>query len=270
MSVRLSASRVRRERAAITKRDEAILADVARVRLLTATQIERMHFTEGTETSRARRARRTLKRLHERGLLTRLNRRVGGVHAGSAGYIYGLSTLGQAVVDVSGPAGGQRRRRPWEPSPMFVDHVLEVSEVFVCLRELAHADALIELLEFQAEPAAWRNFLSIRSERITLKPDAYVRLGIGQFEQVSFVEVDRGTEHAPTLKRKLGVYIDAYQAGVEQRNGSPFPAVIWIVPDDKRAAQLKRIIDTMPPEHAAVFAVTTPNNQIQALKGGES
>lgn len=267
MSVRLSAARVRRVRSQLSQRDEAVLADVARVRLLSAGQIERLHFCDGTDLSRARRARRTLKRLHERGLLKRLERRVGGVYAGSAGFIYALDTLGQAVLEVSGPAGGRRRRRPWEPSAHFVDHILEVAEIYVTLREHERLDTSVEVLTFETEPSCWRRF-SWQHHQVTLKPDAFVRLGVGDFEQVSFVEVDRGTEHGPTLKRKLAAYTAAFDAGVEQRDQVAFPNVLWIVPDQRRVNQLAQLIDRLPERHCALFTVTTPQRQLEPLKGG--
>ena len=271
MTARSIAGRLALIRSSLSDRDMAILCDLDRVRLLTARQVERLHFADGSPGSRARRSRRVLKRLHEVGLTVRLKRRVGGVHAGSAGHIYTLSSLGQRLLQASGPAGGSRRRRPWEPSAHFVDHILEVAETYVLLREGERCGAF-DLLSFEAEPACWRTVHEFGASSFVLKPDGFVRLGIGEYEQVSFVEIDRGTEHTPTLRRKLQAYVDAYRSGVEQSDGAAFPSAVWIVPDDDRADVLRHLVARLPPDHADLFVVTTnePHQQLNALKGGET
>ena len=261
-----SAIEVRRR---LSDRDIAILGDVAKVRLLHARQIERLHFQAGSRLSSVRLARRTLQRLHDLGLLIRLDRRIGGALAGSSGYIYVLNTLGQRLLDISGPAGGQRRRRPWEPSPAFQDHILQISELYVSLRELERDHSNTELIDFQAETACWRRFSNLGGGTVTLKPDAFIQLADGDYEQVSFIEVDRGTEHVPALKRKLAVYIDAYRAGVEQASGDAFPNVVWIVPGAVRADTLATQIKRLLPEHRALFRVVIESNELSTIKGGE-
>lgn len=267
MTARTSRSRVQALRLELSTRDTAILDDLGRVRLLTASQIQRLHFADGTTLSRSRRTARVCKRLADLGAVARLDRRVGGVHAGSAGFIYCLDSLGQTVIDAKGPAGGNRRRRPWQPSPMFQDHVLEVAELYVALREAArHGD--VELLGFDAEPACWRPFVTPAAGAVVLKPDAYVRLGVGEYEQVSFVEIDRGTHHAPALGRKLAVYTAAFTAGVEHDQNTAFPNVLWIVPDQARARVLRSQIARLPAHHRDLFEVTTSEHQLNPLKGG--
>ena len=138
----------------------------------------------------------------------------------------------------------------------------------VCAR-LERLEPDSDLIDFQAEPACWRSYQTYASGAVTLKPDAFVRLGVGLFEQVSFVEVDRSTEHTPTLKRKLSSYIEAFRAGVEQQEGLAFPQVVWIVPDQPRAAMLDGLIARLPPEQQTLFVVCTEINQLHTLKGGD-
>jgi Replication-relaxation len=271
MNARRSRGRIEALRGALSHRDIKILTDLQHLRLLTARQIQRLHFTGGSELSRARRARRVCRRLHTAGLISRMDRRIGGVHAGSAGFIYSLDSAGQIVLNGPGPAGGKRRRRPWQPSAMFQDHTLEVSELYVTVRETEATEPDVEVIGFQAEPGCWRDFASPAAGPVVLKPDAFVRLGVGEFEQVSFVEIDRGTEHAPAIGRKLHVYVDAYLAGVEQGEqdgGAVFPNVVWIVPDDRRGEFLARQIARLPPEHRDLFTITTKQHQLDVLKGG--
>lgn len=254
----------------LSNRDVSILADLARLRLLQARHIQRLWFADGSSLSAARRSRRVLNRLHGLKLVVRMERRVGGVHAGSSGFIYALSSLGQRLLDVGGPAGGSRRRRPWEPSPMFQDHILAVAELYVCLVEADRTDADLDLLAFDAEPACWRHFSSHLNEGDILKPDAYVRAGGSQFEQVSFVEIDLGTEHGPALKRKLDVYHRAFTAGVEQAGGEAFPNVLWVMTSDKRRDLIEAHVSRLPPPSRALFTITTSGNEIIHLKGGNT
>src|SRR5258708_2046610 len=66
--------------------------EVVRLRLLSAGQLRGLFFHGIAEpVTRARRARRQLARLVELELLWRLERRVGGVRAGSTGYVYGAT-----------------------------------------------------------------------------------------------------------------------------------------------------------------------------------
>src|SRR5438105_6223535 len=101
----------------LTERDFEIVVTVERLRLVTAKQIERIHFRSGTTLSDARICRRRLERLVSLSVLARLDRRVGGVRAGSSGYIYTLAQVGQRLANGSG-----RIRRPWTPGAMYTAH----------------------------------------------------------------------------------------------------------------------------------------------------
>lgn len=267
MSRRATAAHVARMRALVSERDIKILLDLDRVRLLQATQIQRLHFHSGSVQTQARKSRRVLRRLSDSGLIKRLDRRIGGVHAGSSGFVYALDAAGQALLSSPGPAGGSRRRRPWEPSPQFQDHVLAVAEVYVRLRESERGSG-IKLISFQGEPAAWRQTVDSRGAKI-LKPDAFVRVSGAVYEQASFIEVDRSTEHAPTLRRKLQAYADAFDAGVEQEQGEAFPNVVWVVLDQDRAGMLRSLIQDMPDWHSQLFSVAVAGNETELIEGGE-
>jgi len=110
------AGRLTRLQARLSERDLAVLQGLAELRLLTGRQVQRLYVADGSPTTQARRARALLQRLAELRLVVRLGRRVGGVRAGSSGYVYGLSGHGQALLAVGGPMGGSRRR-VWETSP---------------------------------------------------------------------------------------------------------------------------------------------------------
>ena len=250
----------------LSERDWAILQDLARVRLATGRQLQRLHVAEGSPLTRARRTRSILQRLTDDGVLVRLERQVGGVHAGSSGYTYGLSAAGQRLTSMRGPAGGVRLRRPWEPAPGFVDHVLLVTELYVNLREAEGVKA-VEVLDFVTEPPCWRWWHGPSGERLVLKPDAFVRLGVGDVEQVSFVEVDRATESTTVLRRKADTYVAYWRSGEEQAREGVFPRCMWLVPSSKRLAQFSGVLGRLDPDVWQLFQVVRFDEAVWALAG---
>ncbi|HLX87620.1 MAG TPA: replication-relaxation family protein, partial [Acidimicrobiales bacterium] len=98
----------------LSGRDLAIVGQVAEFRLMSAGQIRAVHFAlseHDNELAAARACQRVLARLVRDRLLVRLERRVGGVRAGSASFVYGLAPVGQRVLALRGP-----RRRYHEPT----------------------------------------------------------------------------------------------------------------------------------------------------------
>jgi hypothetical protein len=235
------------------ERDVAVLSSLARLRLLTSDHIQRLHHYEGVTASRPRRTRGTLKRLHDLHLVIRMSRVIGGIRAGSTGYIYGLSGLGQAVLDISGTYG-RRRRNVWETKPYFQDHVLAVAELCVRLIEVCRGGNA-ELLAFDAEPACWRKHTGSGGDLLTLKPDAYVRVGIGEFERHAFVEVDLATESPNTIHRKCQAFVAYWRSGLEQHRHDVFPSVLWLVPDGQRLQRLTEVVRHLSQETHDLFSV---------------
>lgn len=252
--------------AELSERELAVLADLARVRLLTGRHVQRLHFGAGSPLTAARRARSLLQRLSERQLVVRLERRIGGLHAGSSGFVYGLSARGQWLVSGRGPAGGRRLRRPWEPSSLFTDHVLAVSELYVRLRE-AEEQGELDLLGFDAEPAGWRWWLGPGGERLVLKPDAVVALAAGDYEYRSFVELDRSTESRTVILRKAEAYVRYWREGSEQQRLGLFPRVVWLVPDERRKVQLVDALSRLAPDTGQLFQVALHEAAVPALSG---
>ena len=154
----------------LSDRDIAVLSSLAQVRLMTVGQLQRLHVITGSSLTQLRRTRHTLRHLHDLRLVVRLPRVIGGIRAGSSAHVYGLSGLGQAVLDMPGTYG-RRRRSVWETKPYFEDHVLAVAELYVRLVESCREHAA-DLLTFDAEPACWRRFTGAGGEPVTLKPDA--------------------------------------------------------------------------------------------------
>jgi hypothetical protein len=234
-------------------RDLAMLASLQDLHLATGAQLGRLHVVGAHPATWARKTRATLQRLSVLGLVVRLRRRIGGIRSGSAGYIYGLSGLGQAVLDLGQDAAG-RHRRVNETKPAFQNHTLAVSETYVQLVERARTGHG-ELLDFASEPDCWRRFSGGAGEVVTLKPDAFVRLGVGGYEVSAFLEADLDSESAPTIRRKLDVYLAYWRSGIEQRHYDVFPKVWWLVPDVARLEVVARTIHQVPSEGQQLFTV---------------
>jgi hypothetical protein len=220
-------------------------------------QLERLHFGiehHATALTAARTCRRVLERLVNDRLLVRLDRRVGGVRAGSASFVYGLGPVGQRVLGLDGP-----RRRFREPTATFVTHTLAISELVVTLT-LGERGGEFELLELQAEPACWRS-LSLQQ----LRPDLFVSLGAGDYEYRYFIEIDLGTESLPRLIAKCETYETYYRTGAEQENHGVFPHVLWIMHDEQRTVKLRDAIRRSRSLTPELFVVTTNDGAFEVL-----
>lgn len=249
-------------------RDWAVLGSVARLRLVCTRQLERLHFTGSTPLANARSCRRHLARLRDQGLLVRLDRRIGGVRAGSAGYLWSLGAAGQHLLTRRGPAGGRQVRRPWTPSAPFVAHRLAVSELYVCLVEAQRAGGG-ELIRYQAEPDCWRCFTGSGGQAATLKPDAHVVTASGDYEHAWFIEVDLATESPAVLRRKCRTYLTYWRSGREQARTGLFPLVVFVVPDAAWASVVGAVWKPLASSDQALFRVTTSQTAAGQLLRGQ-
>jgi hypothetical protein len=234
----------------LSGRDKAILADVGRVRVLTGRQVERLHFAELSGRHRDRTRRRVLERLASLELLTPLERRIGGVRAGSAGLVFALGRAGQRLLTIRDHATGGRIRRPGTPTPRFMIHNLAVAELYVRLVE-AERSGGFSLSDFRAEPACWWR----DGEGAWVKPDALVVVSSGEVEDSWAIEVDRATESLPTLRRKLKVYLDLVAGGERGPDAGVLPRVLVTVPDGGRLAAVREVVRGLPEPGGELVAV---------------
>lgn len=133
---------------------------------------------------------------------------------------------------------------------------------------LADRAGRLHLADFTTEPACWRRFHGPGGARLVLKPDAAVRLVIGQYEDRWFLEVDLDTESSTALARKCELYRRYWQAGVEQARTGVFPKVLWLVPDDHRHAVVIDVIGRQPEEAWPLFAVALFTDAVERLLRG--
>ena len=249
----------------LSERDRQIIELVGARRLMSSGQIERVCFASGeSPETLARLARRVLARLVERGVLGRLERRIGGVRAGAAGHVYYLAAAGQRLIAFWRGEGLRRTRSPHEPNGVFVRHALCVSACFVSLVELARTDAA-RLREFEGEPGCWQRYPGPGGVMLVLKPDARVVLDVGDGEEEHiFLEVDCGTEGRRVLERKCRAYLAAYNTG---SIAPVFPRVVWVTTTARRVELLREVCGQMPAEAWKLFTVTTPEHLPGLLAG---
>jgi hypothetical protein len=249
----------------LTARDRAIIRTLNRVRVATARQLQALHFTDASPRSNARMAQRTLRTLVDLGVLARLDRLPGGMGGGAPGNVFSLDSAGRWLLS---PGRAQAPRRPWPVSRMFLDHALAVTDWYVNLVEAEHAGFIREL-RFTAEPKSWRYYANNLGSQATLKPDAYVELVRGPWVEYWFLEVDRGTEHTPALKRQLDQYVAYWQSGLEQPiYDNLFPLTLWIVPSPARHDMLIDTIGRLSADYWQLFRVATPETALHILTTG--
>jgi hypothetical protein len=263
----LTAKRLALLEQTLTPRDTVIIESLDRLRVATTEHLKRLHFADRTAHSAARQAPKALARLAELRIVTKLERQLGGARAGSKAAIWSLDVAGQRLASACGPAGGRLLRRPWTPSLAFLAHRLAVSECFVSLTERTR-DGACDVLDFDAEPFSWRRYASAYGGTSTLKPDAFVRIGVGEYERGAFVEIDRATEARSTITGKLRAYRQFWETGREQSRRGYFPRVVFAVPTEERKAVLVDLCAVQPDESWPLWQIVLSADLTDALIGG--
>lgn len=236
-------------RAQLSQRDLDVLRSIKQFRLIQIHQLQRLHFGgHASEASGARVARRVLKRLHGLDLVHRLDRRIGGIRAGSAGHIYALSPNGHRLL------GTSTRKRRSEPALGFVTHTCAIAELGSLVVKHSRNRRFV-LLELQTEPECWR-----ADQRV--KPDLHLVVANRRTELSWFVELDCGTESSRTIERKCQTYDDYRASGAEQRINTVFPKVLWVAPDEHRAGHIRSAANQV---NARLFDVVTFDRALDHL-----
>ena len=249
----------------LSERDREVVRTVARLRLISGKQLERLFFTESpSPSSAARLARLRLARLVKLGVVARLERRVGGVRAGSAGHVYTATPDGQRLVAFWRGEGIGRPRALYEPGAAYLAHTLAAAEVLVALKEAERAGRL-ELLAHQGEPDCWRQYVGSYGRATTLRPDAYVQVAVDDFEEHAFIEVDRGTVGRLALRRKHDAYLAYYRSGREQAALGLMPRVIWLADTPQRIRLLEDVAAECGRDGRRLFSAMSGAQLVSAL-----
>lgn len=250
-SSRISARHLQTIASRLSDNDQAVLQFLAGVRLATGHQLARRLWSAAAATdTRARAARRALKRLEESRVIERIQRRVGGVRGGSTSIVYGVGPAGRRLLTRTGNA----IPRLGTPGDRYVTHTLAITELAVGLHE-AGIRGELDLIALQTEPDCWRPYLGVMGARMMLKPDLFVRLGVGAFEDRWFVEIDLATESGTTIQGKAQRYLEHFRSGAEQRRHGVYPRVVWTVPDHRRAEQIRKALSALPASAGRLFVV---------------
>jgi protein involved in plasmid replication-relaxation len=249
---------------ALSELDREIIGLVDRLALLTGSQIRRLYFDD-SELGRTgdHRARRALLGLTKLGVLTRLERRIGGKKFGSEGFCYRLAADGQRLIAWWRDGAADLARLRPEPGARFVRHRLAVSEVYALFIEAGrHTHGRqVEVLDFEAEPASWREFDGSFGGRMRqLKPDAFLKLGVGEFEHWWFCELDLGTVSRRARESQAAVYRAYWRSGAA---GDVMPRVLWITPNELVGDRVRAAIQPSGEPHG-LFVITSLANAVDA------
>lgn len=255
----VTARRLDRLHGLATPADLDVLRTLRKLRVASGLQIQALHHGDGDDAKQRRI--RQLRRLSRLQLIGRMDRRIGGLGGGSVSTIYTLDVAGLRLIDDSAHA-----RRPWQPSTPFVRHSLACTQVFVDL-VLAERRGHLDLINFDAEPRCWRDYRNRRGEPLSIKPDADVTIGVGEFEWHWWVEVDLGTESRPRIAAKAAQYVEYLQTGDAQRERGVSPLVGFLVPDDPRRFVVLDALKRTSRERPSTFVVDTLDHAVDMLRG---
>lgn len=250
----------------LSQRERAVLESLAALRFLSTGQLQRLHFTDhASEGAASRICRRVLKRLCDLGVIEHLQRRMGGIRAGSASFVWRVGPVGDRLLRQAAGQGARRRRK--EPSLRYLDHCLTIAACYLQLVEAARSGRL-ELISHQTEPSCWRPYLGPQGAAEILKPDLYAVTAEDDYEDSWFIEIDRGSESLPTVLRKCDQYERYRLSGQEQAARGVFPVVLWVVPDEVRRQRLLTGLRQAPRLDRQLFRVTTTAQFSEAIAGG--
>ena len=256
----------------LSERDFEILYVLLKYRFMTTHHLRRLLFTNNASKLAALRAsNRILAKLREYEIIDTLNRRIGGIRAGSGAFVWTLTPNGIKLLAMQNKAEDiLPRKRTYEPSTAFLEHTLAVTETAVRLHEL-HAAEKLSLTSTANEPDCWRIYSGAGGEAKTLKPDMCAVTVIGEYEDSWFLELDLASEAPKTILSKCMQYIAYCKTGAEQHKRGVFPYVVFIVPDRKRQENLERhILKGLPEkEHRLFLVIVMEELEPLLLKGAE-
>ena len=195
-------------------------------------------------------------------MIRALQRRIGGVRAGSGSFVWTLTSGGFRLLQARAP-GHQARKQFREPSLHFLTHTLVISEAYLQLTEICTRHGMV-LSAVQFEPDCWRRYSNSGGKQIILKPDLYAVTQGDGYEDCWFIEIDCDTETVARIIEKCERYIHYLRSGVEQKQTGVFPYVVWIVPDEKRKGSVTEHIHKQYPRGLNVFLVILPD-ELEAL-----
>jgi Replication-relaxation len=176
-------------------------------------------------------------RLHDLGLVATLERRIGGVRAGSAGHIYTLTPTGHRVLaTLHNQPCPAHIKKTTTPGTLFLAHTLTISDIYVQLIEASRTHT-VTMSRFVTEPACWQP----TGEGDYLKPDAYCVLSTTTHQDCWWLEIDQNTESLPRIERKFRTYLDFLTHTGTGPDDVP-PRILFTAPDPPRVHTINNTI----------------------------
>jgi hypothetical protein len=248
----------------LTDRDWEILATVAKLRLVSGPQIERLHFFDlDNEASRKRVRRRVLKRLSASQALIQLPRRIGGARHGSETQMYALDKAGMELIQDHVEWKSPKRRSLAIPGALFHNHRLAISELYVRLVEFQRASSgAVILRDFSTEPSCWWRFDRDteygpnKKNRGYLKPDAYLSAKMSRSDYYTqfWVEVDLGTETVSRVVDKIRRYAAYWLDTHTSRPPNDFmPGIVITTHTERRRDAIRAALDNATIQHGDAY-----------------
>lgn len=248
----------------LSERDLLSLQAIQKYRFINSGQIQELYYTNGsTEAANVRATNKAMKKLRDYGLIKPLERRIGGVRAGSSALVWHLTEPGERLLNLESPKDRPRKRFE-EPSQAFLAHTLAVTDYAKRLTTFCREQPQLSIATLEPEPACWRPYTADGKTQY-LKPDLYAVLSSGEFEYQFYFEIDLGTEPMPKLMKKCQTYLDYYYSGEDQKKSGLFPLVVWVVPDEGRKQKLTEKIEENFSNKAQIFKTKLAEDNPQEL-----
>jgi protein involved in plasmid replication-relaxation len=258
---RLTTARLRQLTEDLPTRYTAALTHLRRARVLTGHQLDRLLAkTEVDPHTTARVRRRIMGRLDQLGLVRMLERRIGGMRAGSTGHVYVLTPAGHTFLALLHREHPPPRIRHFRaPSILFLNHTLAIAEVYVALTEASrHCD--FGVATFTTEPSTWWPL----GNGFVLRPDAYTVLTVATHRDCWWLEIDRATESRPRLTTKCNGYLAHATSGGTGPDGVP-PHVLFTAPTPHRCTLIADLITGLPPPAQHLFSICLHTRAVDHL-----
>jgi hypothetical protein len=249
-SSRLTTAQLARE---LTAQYTTVLPHLSRTRLLTGAHLDRLLARpDTTPETTARNRRRIMTRLHDLGLVTTLERKIGGVRAGSTGHVYTLTPTGHRVLaTLHNQPCPAHIKKTTTPGALFLAHTLAISDIYVRLIEASHTHN-VTLSSFVTEPQCWQP----TGQGDYLKPDAYCVLSTTTHQDCWWLEIDQATESLPRIRTKSRAYLDYLTHNGLGPDNVP-PRVLFTTPDVTRKNAIQEAITKLSTHDNDLIRVTT-------------
>jgi hypothetical protein len=210
----------------LTEKDLTIIYLTILLRCISIEQLYRLLYLPNNMTQRACQLRVQI--LIEKQLLSKLDRRLGGLTQGSAFTVISPGILTCRYINA------RHRYFKTATGGHLIMHSLTITEIFTQILE-ANIKKQFKLIHIQTEPVCWREYRYFNHPAVKLKPDLYVEIKRDDISFRWFIEVDRGTLSKAKIQEKAWYYEKYFLDSLEQRKTGILPRTLWITLDKDRA-----------------------------------